>query len=105
MKKSADWRLEGPLTRPNQDRTVAVFSDYNAEDRRVEVSIPTKMLGEIGSLPIKLADREMHAHHVLLAMVTQADEEGRIPPESPSLAEIDETRVDMHAVKGKFSAS
>jgi hypothetical protein len=104
MVKEADWKLVGPVDRlSDQDQTVAVFCDYNAEDRTVEVYIPTKMLGQIFDLPDKLSDRKVPTREVLLAMVMQADEQKLVASEGPTI--IREKDVDMHAVKARFSAS
>ncbi len=99
LEKRTHWTLEhGPERDSTGNKTVAIFFDADDSDRRAEVSIDTRTLGQIGDLPRELTARKPYAANVLLAMLEAFT--GAI--RSGDLTSIDETKVNMPTVKQRF---
>ena len=99
LDKQTHWSLEhGPARDSTGNRTVAIFFNADDSDRRAEVSIDTRTLGQFGDLPHELTARKAYAADVLLAMLEEfTGQLGR-----GDLTQIDETKVNMSAVKQRF---
>jgi hypothetical protein len=95
--KSYDWKLEsGPIRGNNGTRTVAVFYE-DALDCRVEVSILTTRLSEVGAADTS-ATKEQRGLKTLLLMLEQYVVANDIQP--GQLMRINENDVDLAAIRG-----
>lgn len=100
LEKRTHWKLEHrPWRDSTGNRTLAIFFDADDPDRRAEVSIDTRTLGQIGDLPGRLPARKLYAAEVLLAML----EESTNAVKPGQLIQIDEAKANMLAVKNRLT--